>query len=195
MDHVKDPASNDARGESDNPRRLRGRVRATAAFAHVRATRPWWMGEPVLAGAGRDLWHALRRLRDAPAEFELLFQIAAEEDPIDDPTAIWPEERELLVAGPALGVGGRRRDEVADAPVVQGTQGEPLRRRVALADEGGGESDDQRREPATAMRRAGLESWVAHDGTMPARSGKLEGGRREWDRTTDPHHVKVVLYR
>jgi catalase len=39
------------------------------------------------------------RLRDAPAEFELLFQIAAEEDPIDDPTAIWPEERELVVAG------------------------------------------------------------------------------------------------
>jgi catalase len=39
------------------------------------------------------------RLGDAPAEFELLFQIAAEGDPIDDPTAIWPEERELVVAG------------------------------------------------------------------------------------------------
>jgi catalase len=39
------------------------------------------------------------RLRSAPAKFELLFQIAAEEDPIDDPTAIWPEERELVVAG------------------------------------------------------------------------------------------------
>jgi len=39
------------------------------------------------------------RLGDAPVEFALLFQIAAEGDPIDDPTAIWPEERELVVAG------------------------------------------------------------------------------------------------
>jgi hypothetical protein len=25
-------------------------------------------------------------------------------------------------------------------------------------------------------------------------SNKCQSGRREWDRTTDPHHVKVVLY-
>ena len=39
------------------------------------------------------------RLRGGPAGFELLFQIAAEGDPIDDPTAIWPEDRELVGAG------------------------------------------------------------------------------------------------
>ena len=39
------------------------------------------------------------RLRDGPAAFELLFQIASEDDPIDDSTAIWPEDRELVVAG------------------------------------------------------------------------------------------------
>jgi catalase len=39
------------------------------------------------------------RLRAGPVAFELLFQLAAEGDPIDDPTAIWPEQRELVVAG------------------------------------------------------------------------------------------------
>ena len=39
------------------------------------------------------------RLRGGPAGFELLLQIAAEGDPIDDPTAVWPEDRELVVAG------------------------------------------------------------------------------------------------
>ena len=40
-----------------------------------------------------------KRLRDGPAGFELLFQIPAEGDPIDDATAVWPEDRELVVAG------------------------------------------------------------------------------------------------
>ena len=31
------------------------------------------------------------RLSQGPVAFELLFQLAAEDDPIDDPTAIWPE--------------------------------------------------------------------------------------------------------
>ena len=39
------------------------------------------------------------RLRGGPAGFELLLQIPAEGDPIDDPTAVWPEDRELVVAG------------------------------------------------------------------------------------------------
>jgi catalase len=39
------------------------------------------------------------RLRDGPARFELLLQIAAEGDPIEDSTAIWPEDRELVVGG------------------------------------------------------------------------------------------------
>jgi catalase len=39
------------------------------------------------------------RLRGGPVGFELQFQVAAEGDPIDDPTAIWPEDRELIGAG------------------------------------------------------------------------------------------------
>jgi catalase len=39
------------------------------------------------------------RLRSGAVGFELLFQVAAEGDPIDDSTAIWPEDRELIVAG------------------------------------------------------------------------------------------------
>jgi catalase len=31
--------------------------------------------------------------------FELLFQLAGADDPIDDATAIWPEDRELVAAG------------------------------------------------------------------------------------------------
>jgi catalase len=39
------------------------------------------------------------RLRGGAVGFELLFQVAAEGDPIDDSTAIWPEDRELIGAG------------------------------------------------------------------------------------------------
>jgi catalase len=39
------------------------------------------------------------RLREAPVAFELLFQLAATGDPIDDPTAIWPDDRDLVAAG------------------------------------------------------------------------------------------------
>jgi catalase len=40
-----------------------------------------------------------RRLTEAPVAFELLLQLAAEDDPLDDPTAVWPDDRELVVAG------------------------------------------------------------------------------------------------
>jgi catalase len=39
------------------------------------------------------------RLRGGPVGFELQFQVAAEDDPIDDSTAIWPEDRKLISAG------------------------------------------------------------------------------------------------
>ncbi len=39
------------------------------------------------------------RLGEAPIVFALLFQLAGEDDPIDDPTAVWPDERELVEAG------------------------------------------------------------------------------------------------
>jgi catalase len=39
------------------------------------------------------------RLRGGTAGFELLLQVAGEGDPIDDPTAVWPDDRELVAAG------------------------------------------------------------------------------------------------
>src|SRR5207244_288886 len=39
------------------------------------------------------------RLREGPAGFELLLQIPAEDHPLDDPTAVWPDDRELVAAG------------------------------------------------------------------------------------------------
>ena len=50
---------------------------------------------------GRDyLQEEIRaRLEREPARFTLLLQLAAESDPIDDPTAVWPEGRETVEAG------------------------------------------------------------------------------------------------
>jgi catalase len=39
------------------------------------------------------------RLSGGPVSFELKFQIPTEDDPIDDPTALWPEDRERIAAG------------------------------------------------------------------------------------------------
>jgi catalase len=39
------------------------------------------------------------RLGQGPVSFDLKLQIPAEDDPIDDPTAVWPDDRERLVAG------------------------------------------------------------------------------------------------
>ena len=50
---------------------------------------------------GRDyLSHELaERLRSGKVEFELLLQLAGEGDPIEDPSAVWPDERKQVVAG------------------------------------------------------------------------------------------------
>jgi catalase len=52
-------------------------------------------------GRGRDYLREelAERLGEGGAAFELVLQLAGPDDPIDDPTAVWPEERELLVAG------------------------------------------------------------------------------------------------
>jgi catalase len=39
------------------------------------------------------------RLADGQIRFDLLFQLAGEGDPIDDPTAVWPDDREMVEAG------------------------------------------------------------------------------------------------
>lgn len=50
---------------------------------------------------GRDyLFQELgERLSGGPIVFQLLLQLAAEDDPITDPTAVWPDERELVPGG------------------------------------------------------------------------------------------------
>jgi catalase len=50
---------------------------------------------------GRDYLHAelAERLASGPFEFELRLQLPAEGDPLDDPTALWPDDREQVAAG------------------------------------------------------------------------------------------------
>ncbi|MGH2925545.1 MAG: catalase family peroxidase [Solirubrobacterales bacterium] len=50
---------------------------------------------------GRDYLRAELegRLRDAPAVFDLQLQIREDGDPLDDPTAVWPDQRERVAAG------------------------------------------------------------------------------------------------
>ncbi len=50
------------------------------------------------------------RFRNGPARFDLVLQLAAEGDPIDDSTAIWPEDRQEVVAG------GLEVTEIVDDP-------------------------------------------------------------------------------
>jgi catalase len=50
---------------------------------------------------GRDHLHEdlAARLRSETIGFDFQLQLAADGDPLDDPTAVWPEERELVAAG------------------------------------------------------------------------------------------------
>jgi catalase len=50
---------------------------------------------------GRDYLHTeiAERLATATVGFELQLQLAADGDPFDDPTAVWPPERQLIAAG------------------------------------------------------------------------------------------------
>ncbi len=50
---------------------------------------------------GTDYLHAdlAARLRAGSVVFELCLQLAADGDPLEDPTAVWPAERELVEAG------------------------------------------------------------------------------------------------
>ena len=50
---------------------------------------------------GHDYLHdeLAERLRAGSIAFELFLQVAEDGDPLDDPTAVWPDERELVSAG------------------------------------------------------------------------------------------------
>jgi len=83
--------------------------RFTAADGTSRFGRYRWIpeaGEAYLApdDAGRRSPNFLRdelenRLRSGPAVFRLLLQLAAQNDPTDDVTALWPEDRPLTELG------------------------------------------------------------------------------------------------
>jgi catalase len=57
-------------------------------------------GDEARAGGKRYLAEELRsRLEREPVAFTLVVRIAADGDPIDDPTAAWPDDRETVEAG------------------------------------------------------------------------------------------------
>ena len=65
---------------------------------------------------GRDYLHdeLAERLRSGTIAFDLRFQLASDDDPLDDATAVWPDDREQVV-------GGRLEiTEAADDPEVEG---------------------------------------------------------------------------
>jgi catalase len=70
-------------------------------------------------GRGPDyLQEELReRLSRGPIRFSLLLQIAGEEDPVDDPAAVWPEGRESVIAG-TLTVTDPQSEDEAGEPIV-----------------------------------------------------------------------------
>jgi catalase len=57
------------------------------------------------------------RLDGGHAGFELILQLAGEGDPLDDPTAVWPDERELVSAG-RLEITAEVADPEADGDFV-----------------------------------------------------------------------------
>lgn len=65
----------------------------------VAAERP--IGDEAARARGRDYLRAelAERLASGPAELDLVFQLAGPEDPLEDPTAVWPPERETVIAG------------------------------------------------------------------------------------------------
>jgi len=59
------------------------------------------ISEEEAAERGRDYLHAElpERLAEGPVGFELRLQLPGDADPLDDATAVWPDERDQVVAG------------------------------------------------------------------------------------------------
>jgi catalase len=57
------------------------------------------------------------RLAAAPAVFLLQFQLAAATDPIDDPTAVWPDDRDVVELGRLI-VTGLATDRERDGDIL-----------------------------------------------------------------------------
>ena len=71
------------------------------------------------AGRDRDYLHADlgERLASAPAGFTLVAVIAQDGDPLDDPTAAWPPERERVAIG-RLELTGLASDRERDGDIL-----------------------------------------------------------------------------
>jgi catalase len=69
------------------------RLRPEAGEAHLE--------DEEAQAKGRDYLREelTERLADGPVVFDLVFQLAGEGDPIEDPAAVWPDDRELVEAG------------------------------------------------------------------------------------------------
>ena len=68
------------------------------------------------------------RLAKQPASFDVDVQLAAGDDPIDDPTVVWPADRETIVLG-RLDITGSRTTETSTATSWCSTRREPRRDR------------------------------------------------------------------
>ncbi len=58
-----------------------------------------------------------QRLSRGPIRFSLMLQIAGEEDPVDDPAAVWPDDRESVIAGTLTVIDPQSPDETHE-PIV-----------------------------------------------------------------------------
>ncbi len=76
-----------------NETAVRWRWRPEAGEAHI--------PDDEAKERGRDYLREelAERLGEGPVGFELVLQSAGDDDPLDDPTAVWPDDRETVVAG------------------------------------------------------------------------------------------------
>ena len=110
------------------------------------------------------------RLRKAPVVFNLVLQLAKDGDPIDDPTALWPDDRPRVTIGRLEIIRTTTVEEIGDPVMLH----DPTR----LTD-GIEPSDD----PILAVRRGVYEVSVAH------RTGGWKGRLAALERAGSPFAV------
>jgi catalase len=87
------PHSFRLRAADDSPTWVRYRWRPEAGEARIPDDDAKALGGDYLRPELRE------RLAGGPVSFELKLQVPTEDDPIDDPTAVWPDDRERIAAG------------------------------------------------------------------------------------------------
>jgi catalase len=110
------------------------------------------------------------RLRKAPVVFNLVLQLAKDGDPIDDPTALWPDDRHRVTIGRLEIIRTTTVEEIGDPVMLH----DPTR----LTD--GIEASD---DPVLAVRRGVYEVSVAH------RTGGWKGRLAALERDSSPYAI------